>query len=36
MSVEKLKKAGFTKVAALKGGLAAWQGVGGKVTALPH
>jgi len=35
-AVEKLKKAGFTKVAALKGGLAAWQGVGGKVTALPH
>lgn len=35
-AVEKLKKAGFTKVAALKGGLNAWQTAGGKVTSLPH
>ena len=35
-AVGKLKQAGFSKVAALKGGLAAWQAAGGKVTALPH
>jgi hypothetical protein len=28
-----MKESGLTKVAALKGGMAAWQQVGGKVTA---
>ena len=35
-AVTKLKSSGYTKVAALKGGLSAWQTAGGKVTALPH
>jgi len=30
-----MKEAGFTKVAALKGGMSAWQGVGGKVSTEP-
>lgn len=35
-AVSKLKTAGYTKVAALKGGLAAWQTAGGKVSAPAH
>ena len=35
-AVNKLKAAGYTKVAALKGGLAAWQGAGGKMSTPGH
>jgi rhodanese-related sulfurtransferase len=35
-AVTKLRAAGYTKVAALKGGLSAWQTAGGKVSAPAH